>query len=171
MAFLARFPKVGPGVEEAMVGAWRKREGDRVVRGEGLVEIITDKATFDLPAEQDGVLLRVVAPEKSTIPVNYVVAIIGEAGEPTPDVSEENRLLVETRRREGRASWDAREGDASVAAGPRATPSARRLARQLGVPIEAVAAAKGEGVVKDDDVRRFAAAVNAADRDQGRTKA
>ena len=156
MAVLVRFPKVAPSVEEAMVGAWRKTEGDRVEKGEALVELVTDKATFDFEAEDAGVLLCVLAPPKSTIPVNYVIAILGAPGEPVPDVSEENRQLLAAHQEEARgAKWAGpKRAGASRSGAVRATPSARRLARKSGVDLTDVAVGVA-GVVKEDHVRSF----------------
>jgi len=160
MAVLIRFPKVAANVEEGMVGAWRKRVGDRVARDEPLVELITDKATFELPAETDGTLLRILAEEKSTVPVNYVLGILGSPDEAVPDVTEENERLLALHRRRAAADWRPQAGS-SVAGGGvpnvRATPSARRLARELGVDLTQVVPADGR-VVRDDDVRRHATA-------------
>jgi len=160
MAVLVRFPKVAPGVEQAMVGAWHKSPGERVAKGEPLVELVTDKATFDLPAEADGVVLHVAAPEKSQIPVNYVLAILGDPGEAIPDVADENRRLLEAHSRRARvAAWTlGKPGGGPSAAAVRATPGARRLARELGVPLEDVAASTGTGVLREEDVRSFAQA-------------
>ncbi len=98
MAVCIRLPRLGANVVEGTVGAWRRRVGDNVRAGEPLVEIITSKATFDVESPADGVLRKVLAPEKSNVPVGYILAIVGESGEELPDVSAENkRLLAEFR--------------------------------------------------------------------------
>ena len=157
MAEVVRFPKVAPGVEEAMVGVWRKSEGEHVSVGEPLVEMITDKATFDLESDAEGVLLRIVAPPKSSVPVQYILGIVGEAGETAPDVAEENARLVEAHLAKATSAKWAAPGPGRAAAGhaARATPGARRAARKAGVSLEDVAKGLGKGVVKEDDVRRF----------------
>ena len=157
MAVLIRFPKVAPGVEQAMVGAWRKSTGDAVTEGEGLVEIVTDKATFDLECEASGVLLSILAPEKSTIPVNYVLAVVGDPGEQAPDVAQENLRIMEAhQQRPTSEAWPAPNSTAQAPVGNvRATPGARRVARQAGVAIQNVADFKGGGVVREADVQRY----------------
>ena len=163
MADLIRFPKVAPGVEEAMVGAWRKGVGETVARGEPLVELITDKATFDLEADAEGVLLCVAAPEKSTVPVGYVLAAVGEAGEVPPDLEAENRRVMERLAAQSEAvEWkppgqSGGSGFAPKAPGEavKATPGARRLARSEGADLAEVAEAKGGGVVREEDVRAY----------------
>lgn len=156
MAHRIRFPKVAPGVEEAMVGVWRKNEGEAVAKGEALVELITDKATFDLEADASGVLLKVAAPEKSAVPVGYVLAVVGEAGETPPAVDDENREIMERHAaKSAPAQWAAPSGGAAKGGGVKATPSARRLARQEGVELGDVAAHCGKTVVRDEDVRAY----------------
>ena len=157
MALLVRFPKVATNVEEGMVGAWRKREGDRVARDEALVELITDKATFELTAEQDGVLLRILAAEKSTVPTHYIVAIIGSRGETAPDVARENELLLAAYRARSSAKWGATPEGAETAPAAqrvRATPAARRLARDNNIDLAKVKPADGQ-IVRDDDVMKY----------------
>jgi len=155
MVALIRFPKVGPGVEQATVGQWRKAEGDIVEKGEALVEMITDKATFDLEAETEGVLLRIVAPEKSTIPVDYVLAVVGEPGETVPDVTAENERAIAAQKDTAAAAWTGpgrRPGHSDGRI--RATPSARRLARQEGLSLEDLASSVGT-VIKEEHVLAF----------------
>jgi len=151
MATLVHSPKVGANVTEGTVGAWHKREGDPVARGEPLVEIITSKATFDVESPAEGVLRRALAPEKSALPVGYILAILGAPDEPLPDAEAENARLMAAFRAQAR----------ETASGPiqppkvKATPGARRLAAELGLDL---AAAAGSGVIREDDVRRAAAA-------------
>jgi dihydrolipoamide dehydrogenase len=78
-------PKPGQMTEECSIVAWHKKEGDQVRRGDVLFEIETDKSVMDVEAFDDGVLLRIVAPEGVAVPVGAVCAWIGEAGEAVPD--------------------------------------------------------------------------------------
>ena len=164
MASFVRFPKVGANIEEGMVGAWRKNEGDAVEKGEALVELITDKATFDLEAEESGSLFKIIATEKSTVPINYVLAVLGENGADLVSQAraENERLLAEYRARAA-AGWG--EGAAKRSSGKapgrvRATPAARRAARKAAVRLEDVAPFARGKVIGKDDVRRYLAAEN-----------
>ena len=154
MAALVCFPKVGANVTEGAVGVWHKQEGDRVSEGDPLVEIITSKATFDVEAPAAGLLRRILAPEKSILPVGFVLGIVAGADEPLPDVDEENRRLL------AEFKAQAAKGDATGTATPvkkvRATPGARRLAKELGVDLTALQPSGGSGVIREDDVRRQA---------------
>ncbi|MCJ7711347.1 MAG: 2-oxo acid dehydrogenase subunit E2, partial [Chloroflexi bacterium] len=67
---------------------WRKREGDHVARGDVLFEIETDKSAMEVEAFDEGVLLRIVAQEGATVPVNQVCAWVGQEGEAIPETPE-----------------------------------------------------------------------------------
>ncbi len=89
MAHAVRMPKPGQMTEECTVVAWHKQEGDAVAVGDVLFEIETDKSNMDVEAFADGVLLKVVAPEGATVPVNGVCAWLGAEGEAVPEVADE----------------------------------------------------------------------------------
>jgi len=78
-------PKPGQMTEECTVIAWHKREGDHVAKGDVLFEIETDKSAMEVEAFDEGVLLRIVAQEGETIPVNQVCAWVGQPGEAIPE--------------------------------------------------------------------------------------
>jgi pyruvate dehydrogenase E2 component (dihydrolipoamide acetyltransferase) len=175
-------PQAFENMEEATIGQWLKAEGEPVRVNDALCELITEKTTFDLPAEdvpQDarggGVLLRrIVAAEKSIVPVGYCIALLGEANDELPDVESENAAVVANRQSASAAvgkstpglqvpslqvpSVQTAEGASTPApAGSRirATPAARRAARERGVAIEDVAAAFPGKVLTEDDVANF----------------
>ena len=87
MAVAIRMPQPGQMTEECTVLQWYKAEGDRVSRGDPLFEIETDKSNMEIEAFDEGVLLRIDAPEGATVPVDAVVAWIGEAGEAIPEAA------------------------------------------------------------------------------------
>ena len=63
-------------LEMAVISAWFVAEGDKVKAGQDLLEIVTDKATFDVPAPCDGVLLKILEKEGSEISPEAVIAEI-----------------------------------------------------------------------------------------------
>jgi pyruvate/2-oxoglutarate dehydrogenase complex dihydrolipoamide acyltransferase (E2) component len=71
-------PKWGMGIEEGTVVRWLKRIGERVEKGEPLVEIETAKATQDVEAPASGTLTRILLPEGQTAEVNTEIGIIEE---------------------------------------------------------------------------------------------
>jgi pyruvate dehydrogenase E2 component (dihydrolipoamide acetyltransferase) len=81
MAEVIRMPKMSDTMEEGVVSAWLKQEGDTVKAGDILAEIETDKATMELEAYEDGTLLYIGVKEKEAVPINAVMAIIGKPGE------------------------------------------------------------------------------------------
>lgn len=68
-------------MEEGVIASWLKKVGDTVKPGDILAEVETDKATMELESYEEGVLLYVGVKEKDSVPVNGIIAIIGEKGE------------------------------------------------------------------------------------------
>src|SRR5436189_1378464 len=81
MATPVEAPKLGNTVEEVIVSRWAKRKGDSVSAGELVAEIETDKATFELTAPADGVLLETFFEEGALVPVFTNLFVIGAPGE------------------------------------------------------------------------------------------
>lgn len=81
MAEIIRMPKMSDTMEEGVITTWLKTIGDVVQSGDILAEVETDKATMELEADQEGVLLHIGVPAKQAVPVNEVLAIIGEKNE------------------------------------------------------------------------------------------
>src|SRR5205814_302066 len=72
-------PQMGESVAEGTIVRWIKKVGDAVERDEPLFEISTDKVDAEIPAPAAGVLTEIRVKEGETVPVNSVVALIGEA--------------------------------------------------------------------------------------------
>ena len=81
MAEVIRMPKMSDTMEEGVIASWLVKEGDEVKSGDILAEVETDKATMELESYEDGVLLHIGVKEKDSVPVDGVIAIIGEKGE------------------------------------------------------------------------------------------
>lgn len=81
MATQVILPEMGEGVIEGMVSQWLKKEGDAVQQYEPILEIETDKVTTEATAELGGVLLKILVPAGTTVPVGTVLAYIGQPGE------------------------------------------------------------------------------------------
>ncbi len=80
MAVKILMPKMSDTMQEGVIAVWHKKVGDTVKKNELLAEIETDKATMEYEAEIAGTILH-LAPEKSAVPIDGVIAIIGQAGE------------------------------------------------------------------------------------------
>lgn len=81
MATQVVMPKLSPTMEEGQLSRWLKNEGEKVSTGEPIAEVDTDKATMEAQALTTGVLLKILKPAGSTVPLGDVIAIIGEEGE------------------------------------------------------------------------------------------
>jgi pyruvate dehydrogenase E2 component (dihydrolipoamide acetyltransferase) len=80
MAEVIRMPRMSDTMEEGNIIGWLKAEGETVEAGETLAEVETDKATMELDSYFDGVLLH-IAVKEGQVPINGVIAVIGEEGE------------------------------------------------------------------------------------------
>jgi pyruvate dehydrogenase E2 component (dihydrolipoamide acetyltransferase) len=169
-------PQIFENMEEATIGVWLKQEGDAVAPGDLLCELITEKTTFQLEAEGAGVLRQIAAPKKSIVPVGAIIGLLGDVGEELPDIEAENQALLAGKEASAPVAGGglnvpslsipnleapAITAGAPVAGGAggrlRATPAARRVARELNVVLEDVAVRFPGKVIGEDDVRAFAA--------------
>ena len=80
MAEVIRMPRMSDTMEEGVIVGWLKQEGEEVESGETLAEVETDKATMELDSYSDGILLH-IAVKEGPVPINGVIAVIGEKGE------------------------------------------------------------------------------------------
>jgi 2-oxoglutarate dehydrogenase E2 component (dihydrolipoamide succinyltransferase) len=71
-------PELGEGIEKATLSYWYFKAGDHVEEKEDLVELTTDKATFNLPSPCSGVISEIFFQEGDTVDINQVLAIINE---------------------------------------------------------------------------------------------
>ena len=157
MVHKVRMPRIDPNVEEGTIGMWLTQTGDLVSIGQPLVEIITDKATFELEAEAAGHLRVQVTSQKSVVPVGCVIALVSDgAEEALPDVTEENDAIMQAYR-DALLSGTAPSspapqpaGRTDAGSGVKATPAARRLAATAGLSLAELAV--GGSVVRREDV-------------------
>src|SRR6266568_4137998 len=110
MATKVHMEALSPTMEEGRLVKWTKHEGDPVKSGETLAEVETDKAVMELVARADGQLLKVMVPEGTTVPVGNIVAWIGKSGEKVDGAGSTEQ------------GAPAPKPAAAVAAAPKATP-------------------------------------------------
>ncbi|MBR10088.1 MAG: pyruvate dehydrogenase complex dihydrolipoamide acetyltransferase [Rickettsiales bacterium] len=79
-ATVIRMPKMSDTMEEGVIAQWLKKEGDEISSGDILAEVETDKATMELEAYEDGTLLHIAIPDGGSVPIDGVIAIVGEKG-------------------------------------------------------------------------------------------
>jgi pyruvate dehydrogenase E2 component (dihydrolipoamide acetyltransferase) len=81
MAKILEMPKLSPTMEEGVLSAWHKKEGDAIAVDDLLAEVETDKATMEFRAFDPGTLLKILAPAGAQVKLGQAVAIVGSAGE------------------------------------------------------------------------------------------
>ena len=180
MANEVKLPRLGQGMESGTIVKWLKSEGDRIEKGEPLYELDTDKVTQEVEAEASGVLLK-IAVQEGEVPVGETIAVIGEAGEETPDLSSGSNGSAaqeddedpkeegspaparEQEREEGREASSRAPEQISEARQPqptrdggrvKASPLARRIARERGIDLASLSGTGPEGRIVAEDVER-----------------
>src|SRR5690606_19566721 len=81
MAEVVRMPKMSDTMTEGVIAKWHKKVGDKVSSGDLVAEVETDKATMDFESYQEGTLLYIGPKEGEAVPIDAVIAILGEEGE------------------------------------------------------------------------------------------
>ena len=158
MANEVKLPRLGQGMESGTIVKWLKSEGDTVEKGEPLYELDTDKVTQEVEADASGVLLK-IAIEEGEVPVGKTIAVIGEQGEQV-DVADETAEAPAPEPTPQRAEPVAqvRPQVSSTTNGRiKASPLARRIARERGIDLGTVAGTGPEGRVVAEDVERATA--------------
>ena len=153
-------PRLFENMEEGTIGRWMVSEGEDIEVGTPLCELITEKTTLELPSEVAGTVRKLVAPEKAVVPPGFVLALVGGADEPLIDVDADNALLQKSAEvampAVESAPKAATPAPAAASGGRlRATPAARRAAKDAGVDLEAVAQRYVGKVLSEEDVKRF----------------
>ena len=80
-------PKTGADMEQGRIISWMKKEGDRVAKGEVLLEIETDKATMEVEAPESGIVLKHLFPEGTDVPATHLIALLGEGNESAEEIA------------------------------------------------------------------------------------
>ncbi len=181
MATEVKLPRLGQGMESGTIVKWLKGEGEPVKKREPLYELDTDKVTQEVEAEADGVLLKIVI-DSGEVEVGKTIGFIGQEGEDVPsgngaapaaaeaesdEVAVEEQDEAQTEGASAPAMDDQRargqEAAAATAAAQapaadrgdgrvKASPLARRLAREKGIDIATLQGSGPEGRIVADDV-------------------
>lgn len=166
MAISVVMPALEMAQETGKLLAWRKQEGETVVKGEPLLEIETDKVVIDLEAPADGVLAGVRQRDGAVVPVGEVIAWIVAPGEQPPAdyqvAAPAARAISEHARPQGASAAPAAAAVKAPSGGQRVSPKARRLAEEHGVDLSIVQGTGPGGTITGEDVLAAAKAVSAA---------
>jgi pyruvate dehydrogenase E2 component (dihydrolipoamide acetyltransferase) len=157
-------PRLGETMEEGRIAGWLKRPGEAYKRGETILEVETDKTVVELPALADGTLVEILAGEGTTVTVGMPIARVetglsdrhpgrseAEARDPAPQAPAP--AAAGSRITAGAVSGMTGEGTPPDR--PRASPVARRLARNAGLDLAAIPGTGPRGRVTGDDIRRL----------------
>jgi pyruvate dehydrogenase E2 component (dihydrolipoamide acetyltransferase) len=165
-------PALSPTMEKGNLSRWLKKEGDKIKPGDVLAEIETDKATMEVEAIDEGVLAKIVVPAGTAdVPVNNVIGLIAGEGEDAKSVASGPLPASE------KTSHAAPAVPTAVTAapillngerGPRlfASPLARRIAKEAGLALAAIAGTGPHGRIIERDVKAALSRAAAAPRVQ-----
>ncbi|MGH2934079.1 MAG: dihydrolipoamide acetyltransferase family protein [Gaiellaceae bacterium] len=152
MATEVKLPRLGQGMESGTIVRWLKSEGEQVQKGEPLYELDTDKVTQEVEAEAGGVLLKIAVSE-GEVEVGRTIGFIGAEGETVaveaPAPAPEKEVEVAAPEPE-RAAPSASTSNGRV----KASPLARRLARERGIDLASIRGTGPEGRIVAEDVER-----------------
>ncbi|OCS90818.1 2-oxoglutarate dehydrogenase complex dihydrolipoyllysine-residue succinyltransferase [Caryophanon latum] len=157
-----KIPELAESITEGTIAQWVKKVGDRVEKGEFIMELETDKVNAEIISEEAGVLTQILAEEGDTVNVGQVVAIVeaGEGAAPAP--------AQEAPKAEAAPAQEAPKAAAPAPvveeSGERviASPAARKLAREKGISLSAINPVDIHGRVRVQDVAAHGTAPAAA---------
>ena len=167
MASRVVMPKLTDTMEEGVLLAWKKREGDPVQAGEALAEIETDKAIMDLEAFASGILRKILVQEGATVMSGTLIGVIGGADEDiTPALTDRSlprhRSAAERGQRAVCYRPDTRltrESARKLVSSPR--PAPKRLAADRGIDLSTITGTGPGGRIVEEDVVKAQVAANA----------
>jgi pyruvate dehydrogenase E2 component (dihydrolipoamide acetyltransferase) len=163
MAISVVMPALEMAQETGKLLSWRKKEGERVAKGEPLFEIETDKAVVEIEAQGDGILAAVTAEVGAVIPVGETIAWLVAPGEKPPARS---AVAAPTARAsstvERPAAVVSTTAEKTATTSPQISPKARRLAKELGVDIGQIRGTGPDGTIAAEDVQAFASGAKPA---------
>ncbi len=173
MPYHVKLPDIGEGIAEGEIVRWMVKPGDAVKEDQPLVEVMTDKASVEIPSPRTGVIAALLAEEGQMVPVGTAIVSItlaGESAPPGPVAPPAPPAYVDTGSDADGARWNNEGGAIAPAADapatvPRpgggraqATPAVRKLAKQLGVAIDSVTGTGPGGTVTAADLHRVSGA-------------
>ena len=158
MLHRVRLPSMGATMEQGTITAWKVRENARVEAGDLLFELETDKSTYGVESPVSGIVRKILVEAGQTVPVQAVVAIVGELDESIPEdwLVPESAPDRSTDARDAGLGREVSEKPKSRSRGVRISPRARKLAAELGIDISSIAGTGPEGRIETADVKRQA---------------
>lgn len=165
MATRVILPLLGQTMEEGTITKWLKHEGDKIEKGEPLLEVMTDKVNMEVESPASGILRKIIAQVDQTIPIMALIGIIGTADEPIDDLLTESGPAPKPEPVQEITPVLSSESPSFSVQMPLSSskvfisPRAKKLALEHGISIEAIAG-RGtgpEGRVVERDVQAYIA--------------
>ncbi len=144
-------PRLSLTMKTGTVIQWFKREDETVQKGEPLVEVLSEKITYDVEAPASGILRKILAEEGLDVPVDKAIGLIGSAEEPIPHETVEPESTPESV-----TTAPTVPKSEEISERVLASPAAKRLAKELNVDLNQVKGTGPEGRVVEGDVKSFA---------------
>jgi pyruvate dehydrogenase E2 component (dihydrolipoamide acetyltransferase) len=162
MAFEFKLPDIGEGVVEGEIVQWLVKEGDQVKEDQPLVEVMTDKATVEIPSPVAGQVEKCIGAEGDTVDVGATLVVIGVEGQEPVSESPEKAPVGEPARKTKTKKKEAAAAKPSKAPAVLATPAVRKAAREKGIDLADVAGTGPKGRITADDLEQHAAAAGSS---------
>ena len=167
MATKVVMPKLGLVMKEGLVVLWHMEEGEDVEEGDVLLEIESDKVTTEVEASASGIVRKIIVQEEEIVPCGTTIALIADEDEDIPDLDEivaASRAVVITREQwEEKQSLKEAAPPAMAAEKPaaevKASPAAKRLAKEHGIDIASVKGTGPDGRIVREDILAAAESV------------
>ncbi len=155
-----KVPELAESITEGTIAQWVKKVGDRVEKGEFIVELETDKVNAEIISEEAGVLTQIIAAEGDTVLVGQVIAVVeaGEGGVAAPAPVQEAPAAPAKEAAPAPAAPAAPVEIVESTGSVIASPAARKLAREKGIDLAAISPVDPQGRVRVQDVAAHAVA-------------
>lgn len=164
MALEFKLPDIGEGTAEGEIVQWLVKAGDDVAEFQSVVEVMTDKATVEIPSPASGKITALLAAEGDVVAVGSVIFTLETGGASAAPAAASEAAPAATAAPVAAAAAPAVATAAAIVDDGKslAVPSARRVARELGVALSQVAGSGRNGVIRRSDVEAFHASGAAA---------
>ena len=163
MAVAVILPKLDEAMLTGRIIRWMKKEGGRVEKGESILEIETEKVTFEVEAEESGILSKIMAKAGDDVPVGATIAFILQAGEKAPEVPEPVvRAKAELQVEIPRVTKEAEAIEAS--------PLAKRIAEEEMVPLSPMREVIAKRMTESFQAPHFYMTVEVDTQELGKTR-
>ena len=163
MALSIVMPALEMAQETGKLVSWKKKEGDKVAKGEMLLEVETDKAVVEIEAQAAGILGGVTAKVGDVVPVGHTIGWLLQPGEkpPAPAAPTQTGRTMDKAMAAATAA-PAPVADVASSGSALISPKARRLAKELGVDVSRLRGSGPDGEIVADDVQAAAKSATAA---------